>query len=105
MTRGNFYDGDQGRNREKVSALYQPNAKNPPAERDNAVEGSERGGTMRKSHGNDNEERLGSSLTEEVLKIHSTSGAEAASCLFEGEIGVRIPRRMKVFEGEIRHSC
>ena len=29
------------------------------------------------------------------------SGAEAASCLFEGEIGVQIPRRMRVFAREL----
>ena len=39
-TRGNFYAGGKGRNREKVHELYRPNAKNPPAERDNVVKGS-----------------------------------------------------------------
>ena len=53
-TRGNYYAGVKGRNREKVHALYRPNAKNPLAERDNTVEGSREGEIVSVRHGNDN---------------------------------------------------
>ena len=44
---------------------------------------------------------MGSSFTGNNALETVKSGGEAASCLFEGETGVRIPRRTNVFRGEI----